>query len=209
MAISNRQDRPYEGAQLHGEFRLAVTSGLITVVDARTASAGHLFVMRNPSTTKKMLLRYLKATYVSTTAMGTAQPMGYDLFIGRTWTASHSGGTAIDMGSTITTTNKTRVGQSTSMFTVDTCRMATTLGLTAGTVTAPDANPLSAGYFLSPALGAVGEVVLWDSRDDGAAAVRAPLTIGTNEGIIVRNIILMGGTGVGNFTVNVEWDEVT
>ena len=192
---------------LAGEFRMSATSGLATVVAAATATAGHVFVMRNPSTTKKFQLRYLSVQFSTTTAMGAQQPMGYDLIVGRSYTASHTAGTAIDMF-TATGSQKVRSGQALTLFTANTVRMATTAGLTAGTHTL-DGQPLAQKMFTSPLLGGVAEVVLWDSRDDGDGAVRSPLSLGQDEGIIVRNVVLMGATGVGYITANVEWDELT
>ncbi len=196
------------GSTLYGEYKLACMSGLVTVAAAATSTAGHMFVMRNPTASaKKMNLRYLKASFATTTAMTNQQPMGYDLFVGRTCTVNHSGGTAVDMGSTITTTNKIRAGQPVSMFTAGCVRIATTAGMTVGTLTAPDANPISQGMFLSPVLGAVESVVLYDARIDGVNTASSPLTIAPDEILIVRNVVLMGAVGVGYLTINAEWDE--
>lgn len=194
-------------SKLNGEYRMAAQSGLVTLAAAGTATAGHMFVMRNPSTTKKFQLRYLSAQFATTTAMGAQQPMGYDLIVGRSYTASHTGGTAIDMF-TATGSQKLRTNQDLTLFTVNTVRIATTAGLTAGTHTL-DGQALAHKMFLSPVLGDSATVVLWDARDDGAATVRSALSLGQDEGIIVRNTVLMGATGVGYLTINVEWDEVT
>ena len=198
-----------EGAhsKFHGEFRMAAQSGLVTVAAAASSTAGHMFVMRNPSTTKKFQLRYLAATFATTTAMAAQQPMGYDLIVGRAYTASHTGGTAIDMF-TATGSNKVRTNQDLTLFTTNTVRIATTAGLTAGTHTL-DGQAISQKMFLSPTLGNVAEVVLFDARDDGDGAVRSTLSLGQDEGIIVRNSVLMGATGVGYLVINVEWDEIT
>ncbi len=212
MSISiNKRNRAAENegsvSKLNGEYRMAARSGLVTVAAAGDATAGHMFVMRNPSTTKKFQLRYLSAQFATTTAMAAQQPMGYDLIVGRSYTASHTGGTAIDMF-TATGSQKVRTNQDLTLFTVNTVRIATTAGLTAGTHTL-DGQPISQKLFLSPTLGNVAEVVLFDARDDGASTVRSALSLGQDEGIILRNVVLMGATGVGYLTVNVEWDEVT
>lgn len=209
----NARKRPDDSSgkytKLHGEYRLAVQSGLVTVAAAATTTAGHMFVMRNPSTTKSVIIRYLSAQFGTTTAMTNQQTMGYDVIVARSFTASYTGGTAIDMGSTLTNSCKVRANQETSLFTANTCRIATTAGLTAGTQTL-DAQPHAHKLFLSPVLGDVSPVLaLVDARDDGASAVRSPITLGQDEGIVLRNTIVMGAVGVGYLVVNVEWDEVT
>lgn len=208
MARIRPADSLGESNTLYGEYRLAVTSGLATVVAAGDATAGHVFVMRNPSTTKRAIIRYVNVNFVTTTGFGTIQPMAYDLIVARAYTASHTGGTAIDMGSTVTNTGKLRTNQPTSLFTANTCRIATTAGLTAGTHVL-DANPLSrAGGAGTTTIASAFDALLLDARNDGIATYSSPITLAQDEGIVVRNVILMGATGVGYITVNVEWDEV-
>ena len=211
MSITQRK-RPVEAlgdyTKLHGEYRLAVTSGLSTVVAAATTSAGFLFTMRNPSTTKKVVLRYLQGSFITSTGFGTVQPIGLDLIVARVYSASCTGGTAIDMGSTLVA-NKLNVNQATSLFTANTCRIGSTGALTAGTHTL-DANAIAMKTGIgSASIGVQTDFPLFDARDDGASTVRSPLVLTTDEGIVVRNLILMGATGVGYWTFNVEWDEVT
>lgn len=192
---------------LYGEFRMAAMSGLVTIAAAATTTAGHMFVMRNPSTTKKAVVRYLNVNFITTTGFTTIQPMAYDVIMGRSSSASYTAGTAIDVGSTLASP-KLRANQATSLFTANTCRIATTTGLTAGTQTL-DAMPLAqAGGIGATTIAASFSALLIDGRDDGAATVRSPVTIDSNEVLVVRNVILMGAAGVGYITVNVEWDEV-
>ncbi len=194
-------------SKLHGEYKMAAQSGLVTLAAAATTTAGHMFVMSNPSTTKQAVIRYVSAQFATVTAMGTQQPMGYDLIGMQTATVVYTGGTAIDMF-TLTRSQKNRSDQAATLFTVNRVRIATTLGLTAGTQEL-DSLPLAHKMFLSPLIGDTATVVLLDARDDGSSTVRSPLLLGTNEGFTIRNTVLMGATGVGYLTVNVEWDEVT
>lgn len=210
LALNTQRTRAKESqgevSNLYGEYRASLMSGAVTLAAAGTTTAGHMFVMRNPSTTKKVNIRYVGCEFATTTAMTTQQPMGYDLIVARAYTASHTGGTAIDMF-TLTGSQKVRTNQSTTAFTVNTVRMCTTSGLTAGTHDL-DSQAFSRKMFLSPVLGEVARVELLDARDDGRSTHRSPITLGADEGIIVRNVILMGAVGVGNMIVNVEWDEV-
>lgn len=196
-------------AKLHGEFRMSVVSGGLTTVAAATTTAGHVFSCRNPDATKKMLLRYLAIDFNLTTAFGGAQAMGFDVIAATGYTASHTGGTAIDMGSTLTNSGKIDTNQSTSMFTANCVRIGSTGALTAGTHTL-HASPLAPQC--QKWMGAVGaqiQATFLDARDDGDGAVRSGWVFGTDEGFVIRNTILMGAAGVGSLIVSMEWDEVT
>lgn len=87
-----------------GSYRLAVSTGAVTVVAARTATAGFLFTMRNPSTTVALYLKRVAARFIATTAYATAQETGADLILARSYTASATGATAVDVGSTVANT---------------------------------------------------------------------------------------------------------
>ncbi len=211
--INSNRIRPVEAvgnvSKLHGEYRMAATSGLATVLAAGTTTAGFLFCMRNPSTTKKVVLRYLQGGFITTTGFTTVQPIGMDLIVARAFTASCTGGTAIDMGSTLTNSGKLNTNQATSLFTANTCRVASTTALVAGTHVL-DASPLALKTDVGSASIAVqANFPLFDARDDGSSTIRSPIVLAQDEGIIVRNTILMGAVGVGYFTFNVEWDEIT
>ena len=202
------------GYELRGSYRLLASSGAITIVAARTATAGHIFSFRwAPAslTTYNAYIRRIAARFVLTTAYGTAQETGCDLIVARSYTASHTSATAVDLGSTVTNTNKFATAENTSLAGVaGLCRVADTGALTAGTQTL-DANPIG---ILSDWSGAIGDTVprstsgndiygnLWDARGDGF-----PLVLADDEGFVIRNLILMGATGVGRWDFLVEWDE--
>ncbi len=194
--------------KLHGEYRMAAQSGDMTLTAAATTTAGHIFVMRVPTAaTKKAVIRYVSVQTATVTAMGTAQWMGYDLIRATGFTAVYTGGTAIDMF-TLTQSQKLRANQDLTLFTVNCVRIGTTAGLTAGTQNL-DSQALASKSLAAPALGVVTESVLFDARDDGSATCRSPLVLAADEGMVIRNLKLLGATGVFNITVSVEWDEVT
>lgn len=207
--------------QLRGRYQNTVVSGLITTIAAHTATAGHLFVWRWDDATVDNLrgfVRYVGARFVCTTAYGTAQETALRMTVARGYTASHSGGTAIDVGGTVTGTGKRYTDQPASLLT--SCRMATTVELTAGTHTL-DANPLSVLWGWTGAIGdqtplaatggngALG--TMWDSRDteirEGGSVRGDHLMFDNDEGFVISNLILMGATGVGRLIVTVGWDE--
>jgi hypothetical protein len=193
---------------LHGEYRASFLSGAVTLAAAGTTTAGHLMVMRVPTAeTKKAVIRYVGYELATVTAMGTQQPLGLDLIRMTGSTAVYTGGAAIDMF-TLTQSQKLRANQALTLFTVNNVRMCTTAGLTAGTQNL-DSQALHRKFFLSPVLGEVARGDLFDARDDGNGTHRSPIVLAAEEGILVRNVILMGATGVFNLALNVEWDEVT
>ncbi len=194
-------------SKLHGEYKMAAQSGLVTLAAAATTTAGHMFVMSNPSTTKCAVIRYVSAQFATTTPMTNQQAMGYDLCMMNAASVVYTGGTAIDMF-TLTRSQKNRSQQALTLFTVNRVRIATTAGLTAGTQEL-DSLPMAHKMFLSPLLGDTATVVLLDARDDGSSTVRSPLLLNSQDGFVIRNTVLMGAAGVGYLTVNVEWDEVT
>lgn len=208
MTATNRV-RPTRISKLHGEFRLAVPSGALTAVAAGTTTTGHVFSLRNPDATKKLQLRYLAVDFCLTTAFTAAQNMGFDAIVARSYTVAHTGGTAIDLGSTLPNSGKLRTNQATSAITAGLARIGGAGALTAGTHTL-DANPFAQAQKFMSAVGVQLSAVLFDARDDGGGSlVRSPLELAQNEGIVLRNTVLMGATGVGTLIVTAEWDEIT
>lgn len=187
----------------------------MTTIAAATATAGHVFAFRLPAAvTTKVYLRYVGIHYVVTTGFTGGQEVGFDLVVARSWSVAHTGGTAIDMGGTVTSANHLRLGAPLSVMSTGDCRMGTTGALTAGTQTL-DPNPLglitgfapttTTGVVISRTFaGNIPQGTLFDGRDD-----QSPLVFAAQEGFIIRNIVLQGAAGVGNFRVMVGWDEGT
>jgi hypothetical protein len=203
--------------ELRGSYRLVASTGAITTVAARTSTAGHIFSFRwAPAslTTYNAYIRYVGARFVLTTAYSTDQETGVDLIVARAYTASHTGATAIDLGSTVTNTNKFATAEGTSLAGVaGHCRIGDTGALTAGTQVL-DANPIGLLSDFSTTIGDTvplatsggGYGTLWDARP-GTPGFGQPLVLADDEGFVLRNTILMGTAGVGTWTFVVEWDE--
>lgn len=193
-----------------GSYRLAVSTGAVTTIAARTATAGQLLVLRNPSTTHTVFLKRVAARFILTTAYTAAQETGCDLILARSFTASATAGTAVDVGSTVANTGNLLAAQGTSKITANCVRVADASAITAGTHTL-DANPVG---ILTGWSGAVGDMVpegvsgefgvLWDARE---SCHEAPIALVADEGFVVRNVTLMGAAGVGRWDFIVEWDE--
>ncbi len=196
--------------KLRGRYQNAVRTGLVTTVEAHTATLGHLLSWRWDDATVSGaigLVRYVGARFHLSTAFGTDQELGCKLTRATAFSASHTGGTAVDVGGTVTGTGKRRFAQPASLLT--SMRVADTAGLTAGTHTF-DANPVSiySGFAetvgdMLPRAASGGELAtLWDSRASGDH-----LEFDNDEGFVISNLVLMGATGVGTWTFVVEWDE--
>lgn len=219
MAYITTQPRHSELAgnyTIRGSYRLVCSTGSVTVVAARTATAGFLFTQRWSSTTSaNAFIKYVGARFTCTTAYTTAQETGCDLIVARTYTASCTGGTAVDVGSTVANTGNLLAAQPTSLIVANATRVATTDAFTAGTQTL-DANPIG---LISGWTAGIGDAVplatsgsqggfgtLFDAR---TSRHEAPIVLVQDEGIVIRNLILMGAVGVGRWDFCVEWDEGT
>lgn len=199
MATKTRTELKAEGF-----YRFCATTGLITLVAAGTASAGHIFAARWSATTKVLALMAFKATWNTIAGFTTAQEVGLDLFVARSYSASHTGGTAVD--STAAGGFELRTAYPASAFGAADIRIATTGALTAGTQTL-DAVPMAANQYAELAAAAtVGKgrfCVEWNSSTRGK-----PLILAANEGLVLRNQILMGAAGTARVNVEMEWAEL-
>lgn len=204
------------GYSLTGSFQIAPSTGSVDVIAARTTTAGYLMSFRwapGASDARRCYIKRVAARFTCTTAFPTPQEMGCDLIIARSFSAAHTNGTSIDTGSTLTDTGALKtVFASSGMATAARVKVADTNEVTASTQTL-DGAPLSVISAWSAGLGDTvplgmpdgtggGFGVLWDVNASGY-----PIVLANNEGIIVRNLILMGATGVGRWDFQVAWDE--
>lgn len=185
-----------------GAFKVCALSGLITGIAAGTASAGHLFAARWGHASKLCMVTYIKATWVTVAGFTAAQEVGMDLTLTRSYTVSHSGGTAI----TLTGNNmKKRVDLGGTNFTD--IRVSTTSALANGTHVV-DSSPIAWGAFSELAAGAAVPKGFFSLVYDSKDAYDHPLILKTNEGIILRNTILMGAGGTARVGVEFSWLEL-
>lgn len=208
----------YQGGN---HFTIAAATGLLTGVAAATASAGHIFAARwNPPTVngadkkpRYALITRLQALWVTIAGFTGAQEVGLDASIVRAYTASHAGGTAIAIPTVANgSTNKKRsvspVSRAASADSVMAdLRVATTGGLTNGTETF-DSTPFRQASFSELAAAATvpkGAFGLFNSTDDLSGH---PIVLAPNEGIVIRNSILMGAGGTARVVVEMDWAEV-
>lgn len=180
-----------------GSYRQTFVTGLVTGVGAGSATLGHILALRSATSGKAVRLRTFQAEFILTTAFGTAQEVGYDLFVARSYTAAHTGATALTIA---TNDGKYLTGNSTTILAG---RIANTAALTAGTHTF-DANPIARASIWCGAVGARLEPVLHNYTNSEIGGI----ILAENEGIVARNSVLMGANGVGRWYFTAEWDDV-
>jgi hypothetical protein len=178
-------------------FRTTMVSGLVTGVAAGTSSAGHLAFFRNPHATIFSYVTRIRMFWQTATGFTAQQEVALELFKASTFSAAHTGGTAV-------TPQKRRTqgaSPKTPAASVCTAMVATTGALTAGTHTLA-AQPIVRRSVLELADGAAVAKrdfeMVWQPRDDSGEV------LGTNEGLILRNAIAMGAAGVGRFMLEID-----
>lgn len=196
--------RPLDVGSL-GSYRMAAFSGLMATIAAGTASAGHVFSFRWSDATRLCILRFLKVRYTVVTGFTAAQELSFDAFVARGYTADHGGGTALTLGGN---NQKKRTSHGSSLVTsAASARIASTTALTGSSFTL-DANPILVGMGKTLAAAATVQDAAFEDFIDMTDGVDHPFVLAQNEGIVVRNGILMGAAGTVRMGVQIAWDEV-
>jgi hypothetical protein len=181
---------------IHGAYKRSFTTGAITGIAAGTATAGHLLAMRWADAAKTARLRSIELEFLLTTAFGAAQEVGFDVYRLTGYSAAHTGATALDFTGA---NNKKRVGAVDSIMTG---RIANAGALTAGTHTL-DTDALARMSVWAGAIGAQMAARYFDFTNTEPGG----LYLANNMGLLLRNVIAWGATGVGKVHATVEWDE--
>jgi hypothetical protein len=193
-------ERPPE---ILGAYQLALTSGLLTAVAAGGVVYGFRF---GPTvTTNLCMIRKVEIGFSTTTAFTTAQAVQYSMTIGRSFTVPYgTGGTAAQF--TQTNTGKMRSSMPTSQMSITSGNIyiSNTGAITGATIT-PDTQAIAYASGASTAVGTVMPMTAIYSHQSGDY----PLILAANEGFVINNVTTMGGVGVINLTVNVEWMELS
>ena len=191
-----------------GSYGLSVVTGTLA---AALAANAVVFSARWADATKiatitSMRWRFLPLTPF--TAATLTDHTSFDAFIGRTFSASHTGGTALTLtGSSF----KRRNSFSSTAFTD--LRIATTAALGGGTITLdahPFAQSIRKGNRVNPA--AATEEVVMPQADgfDGTYSASDgdhPILLVTSEGIVIRNRTVWPAAGTGVLLVEFNWNE--
>ena len=193
-----------------GHYRLASVTGTIA---AGLAASAVVFSFRWGDATRLCALLRLKANFIPLTPFTAAtltDHTSFDAFFGRTFTASHTGGTALTPTGN---SQKARASMGTSLVTD--IRLATTVALGGGTITLdafPFAVSLRKGNRVNPAAATEETIQPTDmglSMDLDLAAGEHPPLFVQNEGFIIRNRTVWPAAGTGILSVQLSWAELT
>lgn len=190
-----------------GQYRIAMKSGLLTLVAAQTATAGHIAAFRNASATTKIVVDRFMARWFGTTGATAQQVVGLQLFRATAYTASHTGGTA----ATVTTTNGKKNTAHLTIPPIATgvgldLRIGTTGALTAGTHTL-DAQPLAANGVTELAVSAAVPLAKFD-MEFAPTPSSGKLVLAQDEGLILTNTVLGGTAMVWNVAIEIDFQIV-
>jgi hypothetical protein len=180
-------------------YILGAVSGAMTVV----AADADVFALRNVSTSA-IGINAIRLRWVTSTAFAAAQCMAFRVHKVYGFTAVHTGGSPTAVQTHYKRQSQIR-GTATGARVALTDLSAVisgTAALTTATFTAPDGD--------EPELLGVGAgSVLPGLYEEWSPFDGLPLVLEQNEGIVVKNHILMGATGVGNLFVGLELSRAT
>ena len=200
--------RPIASGTL-GHYRFSVVTGTLA---AALAAGAVVFSARWGDATRFAALLRFRLRFMPLapfTAATLSDHTSFDAVVGRTFSASHTGGT----GLTLTGNSfKMRASMGSTLFTD--LRIATTAALAGGTVTLdphPLASTLRKGNRVNVAAGT--EEVIESSNnaldiDFSTGDGQHPLILATNEGLVVRNRTVWPAAGTGILQVEMVWAEV-
>lgn len=200
--------RPIDYGAL-GSYRVSVVTGTLA---AALAAGAVVFSARWGDATRLAVITSLRTRFLPLTPFTAAtltDHTSFDAYIGRSFTAAHTGGTALTLtGSSM----KTRASMGSTLF--SDIRIATTAALGGGTVT-PDAHAFAQsirkGNRVNPA--AATEETIQPSTDGlncdfSVSDGEAPIVLAQNEGILIRNRTVWPAAGTGILLVEMAWAEV-
>jgi hypothetical protein len=189
-----------------GTYQVGLLTGALTGV----AAGGPIFSMRFVAGTagtqaQLVVIQKITINYVLTTGFTTAQQIGFNAFVARSFTASDSGGSATTLSGN---NNKNRTSMPTSQISATgDMRIASTAALTAGTRTLDTNAFYTTNGWAGSTLLTTGAIPLQQVDVYQNTGTEYPLILANNEGIVITNAVAMGATGVMTVAINVEWTE--
>lgn len=191
-----------------GHYHVSMTSGTIA---AALAANAVLFSFRWSDASRGCVVKKITYSMQTLTAFtaATITDFGLDCFVGRTFTASHTGGTA---ATTTGNSFKKRTTMGTTLL--GDMRIASTAALAGGTLTL-DGNAFSGSIGSRNVVNAAAgtEYAAWQPNKEiwqpNIANGDYPLVFAQNEGFIIRNRTVWPAAGTAEITVSVDWFEYT
>ena len=191
-----------------GHYRLAKVTGTMAVALAANAV---VFSFRWSDATRLAVLYKLRVSFqaLAVFTAATTTDFGFDAYFGRSFTASHTGGTAVTLtGDAL----KTRTSMASTLATD--IRISSTAALAGGTITVASdafANSIGDPQRVNPAAATeeqrVNDPTLLYQPD--VASGEHPLVFAANEGFVVRNRGVWPAAGTGVFAIECCWAEVS
>jgi hypothetical protein len=180
-------------------YGLVTRTGLITAIAAATASAGHLIAVRNTGAPAWHIMR-MRLEWLSEVDPSTAQRVGFLMSKLSAYTVAHSGGTGAATGNPHARAEATATTTYPALTAVA-HRTAGTDALTAGTQTIGATVAQMHDWALVPA----ATVKQTRFSKEWVASDKHPLLIiGQNEGLLVRNAVLMANNLAGYLELELE-----
>jgi len=184
-----------------GRYRWIGRTGLLTGV----AADGLLFALRNNSTTKLIVLDFLRLAFVVDVDFTTRQRVQFYARVLRAITVvPTAGGGAVDL---TLNKGKTRTSQQASLLALTGAYLATTAVITGGTLTTEDPDPFALVHGHAPDAGATIQNLPVASDFD--ARKSGPQVLVQNEGIAIRNGVALGAAGTVQLAIEIAWREIT
>jgi hypothetical protein len=175
-------------------YSLSASSGSLTTIAAGTASAGHLFAARyvpaGSGITKLFHVTRLRLLWQTITGFTAQQEIALAAYKLTAYSAAHTAGNSVTPLPRASTYAASQLA----------ARMASSVALTAGTQTV--GSQLMRGEATELAdTPLIGKGFIDEER---VAGVHPIIVLAANEGILVRNEVLMGAAGVGRLTVELD-----
>jgi hypothetical protein len=193
-----------------GHYRVASVSGTMA---AALAASAQVYQFKWTDATRLAVILRLAVKFITLTRFtaGTVTDQGLDAFVVRTYAAG-GGGTALTL-----TGDNAALRASFGTTLVSEIRVPTTTALTAATTL--DTQPFAQSFGLYSQVTPSATIAQEDWNFGGDDSIleykprlgdgEYPLTLATNEGIVVRNRAVWPAAGTGIFSFLIHWAEVT
>jgi hypothetical protein len=171
------------------------------LLPAALAANAEMFQFRWGSATHLAAVKFIAVKYAVITGFTAAQELAFDVIGSTSWSVNGTGGTAIVPGG-----NNLKKRQVMPDSKVTDLRIATTAALGVGTKTL-SGNPYlaAAGHTLAAAATVANGA--FEAQMDLTNSGDMPLILAQNEGLSVRNSIVLGAAGTVRATVQIAWAE--
>lgn len=188
----------------YGVYNNAMQTGTIA---ASLSANSNIWSFRWSDPIRIALIRKVSVSMVALTAF-TAGQFDLSIFFARIFSAPDTDANTSTTATLTGNNDKLRTSMGTSIVAATDIRIAGTAGFTAGTRTL-DTNPLGRVLGWLTAVQGVfpfntaGSIALIDRTGAG----QYPVVLANNEGLVIRNPIVLPATGTAVITVNVDWQE--